>query len=123
VTHDGGREAFEDANGKFLYYVKAAPTSGIWRLPLAGGRAELVCPDGVQGQWGVGRRGLYYLNGQNQLELLELSTENRLPIPTPGLPMGKGSGSLLGIAPDDRWIPVTIRVRSESDLSMVENFR
>jgi len=123
VTHDGGREAFEDVDGKFLYFVKSAPTAGIWRIPVSGGRAELVCDEGMQGHWGIGQRGLYYLNRQNQLELLELSTGTRLAIPTPGLQLSTRSGSLLGIAPNDRWILVTIRVRSESDLFMVENFR
>jgi hypothetical protein len=43
--------------------------------------------------------------------------------PAPGLPMSKGSPTAFGIAPDDHWILVTIRVRAESDLSIVENFR
>jgi hypothetical protein len=54
--------------------------------------------------------------------MLEFATGERLTIPTPGLPMSKGSGGVLGISPDDRSILVTIRVRSESDLSMVDNF-
>ena len=123
VTHDGGREAFEAPDGTFLYYTKAAPTPGIWRIPPSGGRAKCVCDEGVQGQWEIGQRGLYYLNGRDQLEMLEFSTGKRLTIPTPGPPMSKGSGNVLGIAPDDRWILVTVRVRSESDLSIVENFR
>jgi Tol biopolymer transport system component len=122
VTHDGGREAFEDPDGRFLYYVKAAPTPGIWRMPLSGGPAEPVCDEGVQGQWGIGRRGLYYLNGRDQLEMLEFSTDKRLTIPAPGLRMSHGSGGVFGIAPDDRWLLVTIQVRTESDLSIVENF-
>jgi Tol biopolymer transport system component len=123
VTHEGAREAFEDPDGKFLYYSKAAPTPGIWRIPVSGGRAELISDNGVQGHWGVGRRGLYYLNRQNQLELMEHATGKRIAVPTPELNMSVNSGGLLGIAPDDRWILVTVRVRSESDLSMVENFR
>jgi len=123
VTHDGGREAFEDADGRFLYYVKAAPTPGIWRIPLSDGPAAPVSDKGVQGQWGIGRRGVYYLNGQDKLEMLEFSTDARVTIPTPGLTLGKGSGGLFGVAPDDSWILVTVRVRSESELSIVDNFR
>jgi Tol biopolymer transport system component/DNA-binding winged helix-turn-helix (wHTH) protein len=122
VTHEGGREAFEDPEGKFLYYVKAAPTAGIWRMPAAGGGTELVCDRGWQGHWEIGRRGLYYLNPENQLELRELPTGVRIVIPTPGF-VASASGGLLGIAPEDRWLLVTMQVQSETDLSLVRNFR
>jgi Tol biopolymer transport system component/DNA-binding winged helix-turn-helix (wHTH) protein len=123
VTQTGGREAFQDSDGKFLYYVKAAPTPGIWRIPVSGGQPKLVCEEGTQGHWGIGQRGLYYLNRQNRLELLEHSTGNRIAIPIGDLQLSTSVGSLLGIGPADRWILLTVRVRSESDLSMVENFR
>ena len=67
--------------------------------------------------------GLYYLNRQDQLEMLELSTGNRIPLAAPALPLSKSSGGLLAAGPDDRWILVTVRLPSESDLSIVENFR
>ena len=123
VTHDGSREAFEDPGGTFLYYTKEPPTRGIWRMPLPAGSPERVSEEGVQGQWTIGRRGLYYLNGWNQLELMQLPTGTRLPIPAPGLRMSIGSGGLVAIAPDDRWLLVTVDIRSESDLTLVENFR
>lgn len=122
VTVGGGREAVEDPAGRFLYYTKAAPAPGVWRVPASGGTAELVCDEGVQGRWAIGQRGLYYLDTQNELALREFSSRGRIAIPTPGLRLGAGSGGLLGIAPDDRWILVTTLVGSESDLFMVENF-
>jgi dipeptidyl aminopeptidase/acylaminoacyl peptidase len=123
VTHGGGREGVEDAEGKFLYYTKAAPAPGIWRVPVSGGPAELACDEGVQGRWEIGQRGLYYLNAQNELELRELPAGGRIVVPTSDLRMDRSSGGLLGLAPDDRWILVTNLVRSESDLFLVENFR
>lgn len=123
VTHRGGREAFEDPEGSFLYYTRQAPAQGIWRMPVAGGGAEQVSNQGVQAQWEVGRRGLYYLNDRHELELSELSTGTRVAIPAQGLQFSGGFGGLLGIAPDDRWILITAPVRFESDLSLVENFR
>jgi hypothetical protein len=122
VTVGGGREAVEDPAGRFLYYTKAAPAPGIWRIPVSGGTAELVCDEGLQGAWAIGQRGLYYLDQRNELALREFSTGARIAIPTPGLRLGRSSGGLLGIAPDDRWILVTAVVGSESDLFMVENF-
>jgi len=123
VTYGGGREAFEDPEGKFLYYARQAPARGIWRIPVTGGEAEPVSDQGVQGRWEIGRRGLYYMNDRSELELLELATGKRLAVPAQGLRFGEGLGGLLGIAPDDRWILVTVPVRFESDLSLVESFR
>ena len=122
VTHDGGREAFEDPDGHFLYYVKAPPTLGIWRTPAAGGRPERVCEEGWQGHWEIGRRGLYYLDSENQVGVRDLATGVRIAIPTPGLP-ASAPGGLLGISPGDRWVLVTMQVQSETDLSLVRNFR
>jgi Tol biopolymer transport system component/DNA-binding winged helix-turn-helix (wHTH) protein len=122
VTHGGGREAVEDRAGQFLYYTKAAPAPGVWRVPVPGGAAELLCDEGVQGGWAIGQRGLYYLDAKNELALRDFSTRGRIAIPAPGLRLGTGSGGLLGIAPDDRWILVTALVGSESDLFMVEDF-
>ena len=125
VTSQGGREAFEDAGGRYLYYTKAR-AEGIWRMPVDGGPEELACDRGVQGRWAIGVRGVYYLQGQNALEMQEFETGRRVAIPTPGLvlPVDPGVfGSLLGVGPADRWILVSARVASESDLMLVENFR
>jgi len=123
VTREGGREAFEDLEGRFLYYVKRSPTPGIWRMLLSGGEPEQVCDDGLQGEWALGSRGLYFLNRRNQLEMLDRSTGNRTLLPAPPLPPSRNSGSLLAAGPEDRWILVIVGVQSESDLSLVENFR
>ena len=124
VTQGGAREAFEDSRGSFLYYAKPTPVTGIWRVPTAGGSPEQVTSGGSQGRWAIGRRGLYYLNEQNELELLDLQTRRSIAIPTPGLRLGFGfGGGVLGIAPDDLSILVTALSRTESDLALIENFR
>jgi Tol biopolymer transport system component/DNA-binding winged helix-turn-helix (wHTH) protein len=123
VTRGGGREAFEDPSGKFLYYVMNAPATGIWRMSPSGGPAEQITRDGMQGEWAVGAHGLYFRNHLNQLEMLDLSTGTGIPLPALPLPLSRGSGGLLAVGPDDRWILVTLRVRTESDLSIIENFR
>ena len=124
VTHGGGREAFEDPEGRYLYFTRPGPEPGIWRIPLAGGGAsELVTGRGVQGHWAIGLRGPYYLNDRNEIELLELSTGRRLVVPSQGLRLSAVQGGGMAIAADDRWILITVPIRSESYLDLVENFR
>lgn len=123
VTNNGAREAFEDSEGKFLYFTKAKPTRGIWRLRLSDASEQLVTDEGFQARWAIGKRGVYYLTATGGLELREVSSGRRVPIPTIGLEPGTGAGGgLLGLGPGDRWILVTGLVRSDSDLTIVENF-
>jgi Tol biopolymer transport system component/DNA-binding winged helix-turn-helix (wHTH) protein len=123
VTRHGGREAFEDSRGEFVYYTKTAPLRGIWRVPATGGEESSVSGSGWQGRWAVGGRGLYYLKGPDQLEFLEFSTMRPLPLSTPGIQLSESVANLIAAAPDDRWILVTVVMRSESHLTLVQNFR
>jgi hypothetical protein len=123
VTRHGGREAFEDPQGEFVYYTKAPPLKGIWRVPAGGGEETSVTDDGSQGRWAVGGRGIYYLKRPDEVDFLGYSRRRPRPLPTPGLRFGDGVGSLLAAGLDDRWILVTALVRSESHLTLVQNFR
>ena len=122
VTRHGGREAFEDSSAQYLYYTKAPPTQGIWRIPVAGGEEQLVSEAGTQGRWTVGGRGLYYLRGPDDLEFQEFSSKPRLSIPTPGLQLREAGGNMIGAAPDDRWLLLSVPIRSEAHLILVRNF-
>lgn len=123
VTRKGGREAFEDSSGQYLYYTKTPPTKGIWRIPTAGGEEENVSDAGTQGHWAVGGRGIYDMRGPEELEFQEFSTMRRLPLATPGLRLGVGANNMIAAAPDDRWILLTVLMRSEADLTLVQNFK
>ena len=48
VTQDGGAEAFESDEGKYLYFVKGQD-AGVWRKPTTGGAEELVTAGGRNG--------------------------------------------------------------------------
>jgi len=123
VTRHGGREAFEDSRGEFVYFTKEAPARGIWRVPSGGGEETKVSDYGVQGHWAVGGAGVYYLKGPDALEFQDFSTMRPIPLATPGLQFAEGAGNLIGPAPDDRWILLTVLMRSESYLTLVRNFR
>jgi dipeptidyl aminopeptidase/acylaminoacyl peptidase len=84
VTHDGGREAFENRQGTLFYYTKAPNAEGIWRVPLSGGPAELVSEVGRQGRWALGERAVYYVTKRGGLELLEFSSGRQIRDSRPG---------------------------------------
>jgi hypothetical protein len=52
ITRSGGREAFESADGKFVYYAKS-DTPGIWRTLADGGEETRVLDQVVIGQWAL----------------------------------------------------------------------
>jgi Tol biopolymer transport system component/DNA-binding winged helix-turn-helix (wHTH) protein len=122
VTRGGGREAFEDLEGRFVYYTRERAVPGIWRVPASGGAAEPVTPEGAQGRWTIGQRGLYYATLAGGLEFLDFPTRRRVPIATPGLRLGASFGGMLAVGPQDRSILVTVLMRADSDLTLVENF-
>jgi hypothetical protein len=80
-----------------------------------------VTGSGVQGQWDIGRRGLYYVNDRNELELLELPGRRRIRIATPELPL-PGASVHLGVAPGDRWVLLTMPSASEADLYLAVSY-
>jgi dipeptidyl aminopeptidase/acylaminoacyl peptidase len=63
VTSNGGLEAFESPDGRFLYYTKRGRKSGFWRRPLGGGE-EMFVPElaGVGNRyWENSPQGIYFV--------------------------------------------------------------
>ena len=52
VTNNGGADAFESRDGKFVYYTKWEQR-GIWRKPVEGGPETLVIHNGTTLHWGL----------------------------------------------------------------------
>lgn len=123
ITRKGGREAFEDPDGNFVYYTKTPPENGIWRVPSSGGDEIRVSASGAQGRWAVGGAGIYYLRAPNELVFQEFSNERCTRVPVLGLQIGEGAANMIGVAADDHWILLTVLMRSEDHLVLVRNFR
>ncbi|MGH9609361.1 MAG: TolB family protein, partial [Bryobacteraceae bacterium] len=121
VTRNGGREAFEDPNGEFVYYTKTPPEKGVWRVPSSGGEEVEVASAGRQGRWAVGGSGIYYLSALGELVFQEFSSKRCIRVPTSDLQLGVAN--MIGAAPDDRSILLTVLVRSEDRLVLVRNFQ
>ncbi len=60
LTTDGGFDAAESRDGKFLYYSKNFRT-GVWRIPVGGGEETAVVsgPLSYKG-WALARDGIYF---------------------------------------------------------------
>jgi Tol biopolymer transport system component len=119
VTRGGGREACEDPDGRFVYYTKAPPERGLWRMPVSGGQAEVVDHVANQGRWTVSRRGVYYLAPDETLEFRDWTTGQLATLRTNGLRLA----SHAAVAPDDQWLLVAAEAGIGRDLMEVANFR
>ncbi len=75
------------------------------------------------GRSATGDRGIYYLRLPGELVFQEFSYKQYSRVPTPGLEIGAGVSDWISAAPDDRWILLTVTVRSEDHLVLVRNFR
>jgi Tol biopolymer transport system component len=128
VTRNGGFAAFESPDGSRLYYAKDdAP--GIWTVPVNGGEERPVHdlpPVGYWGCWGIGNRGLYFVNPEAKprpaIELLDLATRRVTRIAEmERQPMQWVSG--FSVARDERGVLYSQLEQSGSDIMLVEGFR
>jgi Tol biopolymer transport system component len=127
VTKEGGMEARESADGRFVYYhgYYDRQKKGVWRVPVAGGPETLVL-DSREGEWDLTEEGIYFID------------ENAKPVPTicfydfatrrikslapvPGDPAFVMLGNL-SVSPDSKWLLYTGGI-SSSDIMMIDNFR
>ena len=126
VTRQGGREAFESLDGKFVYYSKGSSIPGIWKVPATGGEETRVLDEVVQGFWALLDVGIYFVNTKSRprptIEFFNFATgqttriaaiENELELVLPSL----------AISPDGRKILYVQVDRRESDIMLMENFR
>jgi hypothetical protein len=129
VTHGGGFEAFESADGRYLYYLKGRAIPGIWRVPTAGGDEVLVTDRdqaGLWRSWRVTGRGIYYATAAlppgPRLEFLDLATGQVHEIDrTIKAPDVTNPG--LAESPERRRLLYAQYDQSGSNILMVEGFR
>jgi len=126
VTRQGGREAFESFDGKFVYYTKGFGLPGIWKVPVAGGDEIRVLDEALQGFWALLDKGIYFVNlkatPHATIEFFNFATgrttqiavvEKELQLVYPSLAVSPDGRSLLYVQVDS----------FESDIMLAENFR
>jgi Tol biopolymer transport system component/DNA-binding winged helix-turn-helix (wHTH) protein len=124
VTQQGGLTARESPDGTLLYYVKLW-SSGIWRMPVAGGPEELVASYtsiGDCANWVVGEEGAYFATYTRDGPAIAYYDfrlrDTQVIAPVPGIALGS-----LAISPDGRSVLYGRRDADAVDLMWVEEFR
>jgi len=140
VTRDGGFQAMESPDGRWLYFVKSirrpgVPETlppdgdpGVFRMPVAGGPEERVLDEGAFGRWALSRTGLYLLsNGDSKrppsIDYFPYEGWNRETLMT--FPRGSrfGMANSLSVSLDDQRIIYAKYDYTESDLMLLEPYQ
>lgn len=134
VTSNGGYEAMQSPDGRFVYYNKYGYyTEGIFRIPVEGGQETRVFDlpqlDSL-GDWVVTDNEIYFVHRYDSprkvtshfsIKLFSLTTAkittvaalDRDPVSHPGL----------NISPDRRWLIYSSMDSFNHDIMLVKNFR
>jgi len=128
VTRQGGRLAFESPDGKYVYYVKSVPNSGIWRMPVEGGEERRILDSFNSeffGDWAVVDDGIYFINVDAEdgvaMDFFDLASRKVRQVAALGkLHIGRPS---IAVSPDHRQILYAQVDHIGEDIMLVENFR
>jgi Tol biopolymer transport system component len=80
VTQNGGYQALESRNGRFLYYTKQEYDTPLWRQPALGGPEQVILPSiSTFANFAVLENGIVYIPAidaaqRSTIEFLNLST-------------------------------------------------
>jgi len=129
VTMNGGREAFESPDGKYVYYAKTEGVAGIWRVPVEGGEETLVLNRGTMNHWTVMEQGMCFLDPDAKppvIQFFDIATRRLTTVavlPKDGVPAGGWGFPAIAVSPDARTILYVQAARTESHIQLVKNFR
>lgn len=124
ITADGGFRAIESHDGAWLYYAKREPLSGLWRMPVSGGREEQLLPlqPSMWGGWAVSSSGIYWTELSPSPRIMfrpHLSTQTREITPIRNLPVHY-DGSV-DVTSDDAHLVFTQLDKAISDLYQIDS--
>jgi Tol biopolymer transport system component/DNA-binding winged helix-turn-helix (wHTH) protein len=127
VTKSGGEEAFESADGKFVYWAKRDVT-GIWRVPVEGGAESQALNVSTEGLWALTDDGICFFDLENPtgfaLKFYRFATgTTTLLRQFPKDTRIDALSTALTVSPDGQWILYPQFDQAGSDLMLVEDFR
>jgi len=129
LTKQGGREAFESPDGKFVFYSKVAIPPRLWKVPVEGGVETPVLEGVVQGNWAVTLSGVYFLVREvtQTIKFYSFATKQTNEVAAlgknPTLLGALGGPQGFSVSPDGKQILYAQVDRAEYDIMLVENFR
>jgi hypothetical protein len=126
VTQNGGLEAFESFDGKFLFYSKWKPDDEIWKIPIAGGPESLFLKGVERRYWAVADKGIYFVateEGESFVKFIDYATSRIIRVMRLERKLGHDLLRGLALSPDGRKLLCTLVERDSSDLMLVDNFR
>jgi Tol biopolymer transport system component len=124
VTHNGGFEAFESFDRKFLFYSKWEPE--IWKIPIAGGQESLFLKGVEPRYWAVADKGIYFVATEDNepfVKFIDFATRRVTQIMRLERKLSRDLLRGLALPPDGGSLLCTLIERESSDLVLVENFR
>ena len=131
MTRNGGFGPQTSSDGLFLFYLDRYPqrsaintTARLMRLPLAGGREELLLERVRPFAWSVTGTGIVFVTSERDFDALDVyrfsdqrvDRLGRLGFRIPGI------FNHMAVSRDGRWALATQLVRFESDLMRLDNF-
>jgi Tol biopolymer transport system component len=133
ITRNGGLEAQESPDGKYLYYTEKRPKefSGLkfpvrlMRVPVSGGEEIPVIPEVRTLHWSVTDKGIYHYFPGPPCRSIKLyrfdtgATEHAGDLPEQTAPIEGG----LSVSRDGRWLFMSHVERDSADLMVMHHFR
>ena len=132
LTRNGGFEPRESPDGRSLFYLDRAPaglaadgTARLMRLPLDGGKEQLMVERVRPFLWSVTDTGIVFVTREPDFDAIDVyrfrdqrvARAGRLGFRIPGI------YPHLTVSRDGRWALVNQMVRFDSDLMWLDNFR
>ncbi len=131
VTRNGGNEAVESPDGRFVYYVRGG-VSGLWSVPAAGGEETLLIKE-LQWEnsrnWAVTRRGIYWITGREGagsepgyfLNLRRFGGGAAERVASLGTAQVLNAGC--SVSADDAWLLYVRNGQNETDIAQIRDYR
>jgi len=125
LTQNGGFEAKESKDGKWLYYSKSSE-QGIWRMPIQGGTGRLVLNGKTERFWDLTDQGICFIDLDAKphatINFYNFDTQRVTKIGSVDKEIVGGDGAL-SVSPDAQWVLYPQVDHLESHIMLVENFR
>jgi Tol biopolymer transport system component len=125
VTKNGGMEASESFDRKFIYYTKI-DFHDLWRIPVSGGEETLFLQNNERRYWVLATRGIYFIRNEGGvpwIKFIDFANQQVTSITRLDKKLPNNDSRGLALSPDGRSLLCTLVEQDTSDIMLIENFR